>query len=290
MAVVFLDPAPGTNDGFDAASQYQMVPAFGGIRRMALWVQPDEAEDVIVYCTDPNRAHLFGLHAIEGHAATRGSGFFVRRNSAIRFFIGGRDPGPATLAVETVGGKPRGFLLLSVKAQPYYTYQLAIISDSKHVPAKDLAGANLAANMLGAEKLWLEQANVMLARVGAINDVVVPGNLGDRIVIDDPKVLGAISNASRTSQLVQASLYIYGTWDIITSSTDLVGGLNTGNMCFIENQFGGRVGQLICAHEVGHALGLPHSAGDSRTDLLMTPFGITNDFLDMWDIETANRL
>src|SRR5437762_3113679 len=107
MAVLFMDPTPSTHDGFDAAAQYQMVPA-GGVRSMGLWIQPDETEDVIVYSADPNKAHLFGLYTIQGQAAIQGSGYFVKRDSAIRFFIGGRDPGPTTLIVETVTGKPRG--------------------------------------------------------------------------------------------------------------------------------------------------------------------------------------
>ena len=148
MAVVFLDPAPTIHDGFDVASQYQMVPA-GGVRRMALWVQASETEDVIVYCADPNKAHLFALYTLQGHAAIQGSGYFVKRDSAIRFFIGGRDPGATTLNVETVSGKLRGFLLLSVKPPLRRTYQLAILSDPIHVPAKELVGNNLATNMRG---------------------------------------------------------------------------------------------------------------------------------------------
>ncbi len=63
MPALFLDPAPGINDGFDFDDAYQMVPA-GGARRMGFWVQPDEPEDVIVYCTDPNKAYLYGLYTI----------------------------------------------------------------------------------------------------------------------------------------------------------------------------------------------------------------------------------
>ncbi len=144
MTVVFLDPQPGANDGFDVEAQYQMVPA-GGSRPMGFLAQDDEPEDVIVYCTDPNKAYLWGLYIIQGHAAIQGSGYFVKRGAAIRFFIGGRDAGATVLRAETVSGKPRGFLLLSVKPQLRLTYQLAIISDPIHVPAKDLVGANLAA-------------------------------------------------------------------------------------------------------------------------------------------------
>jgi len=44
----------------------------------------------------------------------------------------------------------------------------------------------------------------------------------------------------------------------------------------------------MCAHEIGHALGVPHSEGDPT--LLMAAAGVNNDFIDMRDIETANQL
>jgi hypothetical protein len=192
------------------------------------------------------------------------------------------------LVVETLKGVPRGFLLLSVKQQFRRSYQLAVISDPIHVPAKDLVGANLAANMLGAAKIWLAQANVMLQRVGAINDVVVPIDLGDPIVLDDPVIYSAIIQASFTKQLVQADLFIYGTWNIVYRTSTLPAGSTVFNTCFVENAWSGRAGELLSAHEVGHGLGLPHSNG--RADFLMSPDSLNNDFLDMWDIEGANRL
>lgn len=289
MTVVFMDPSPLPNKGFDAISQYQMVPAHGGVRGMGIWLQADEPEDVIVYCADPNKAHLWGLYVIQGHAAIQGSGYFIKRDSAIRFFIGGRDPGPTTLIVESVTGKPRGFLLLSVKSQLKMTYQVAVLSDPFHVPPKDIVAQNLVDNMSGAAKLWLEQANVVLEKVGGIIDAIVPFDLGNSIVIDDPVNLAAIAKASLTPQQVPANLFIYGTWDLIYASSSTVIGSNTLNMCFVENQFVGRVGQLLCAHEVGHALTLPHSS--QASGLLMSPL-ITNvtDRLDMWDVEMSNRL
>jgi hypothetical protein len=289
MAIAFLDPAPGTPDGFDQTSPYQMVPV-GGVRRMGLFVQASETEDVVVFCADPNKAELFGLFTVQGQPATaRGAGFLVKRNSGIRFFIGGRNPGPTMVIVETLSGALRGFLLLSVKPQRRVTYQLAIISDPIHVPAKNQMGLNLATNALGAAKIWLEQANVALVRVGPINDVVVPTDIDDPIVIDDPVTFPAIMKASQTPQLVAADLFIYGTWDIVyTDRTVPVAASSRANVCFIENQLSGRIGTLLCAHEIGHFLNLPHSTGDPN--LLMTSGGVRNEVLDMFDIEFANPL
>lgn len=287
MAIVFLDPALTPHDGFDVNSQYQMVPA-GGIRSMAFGfiADEDENEDVVIYCADPNKAFLFGLYTIQGQATIRGSGYFVKHNSFIRFFIGGRDPGATTLNVETVTGRPRGFLLLSVKPPLFLTYQLAIISDAIHVPDKAMKGNNLADNMLNAAKIWLAQANVTLMRVGPINDVTVPTNLGDPIFIDRLDIVQAIMQATFTKDYVPANLYIYGTWNILYTTNPNVAGSTSGNMCFIENQLSNRNGELLSSHEVGHALDLQHATGDQ----LMNGQAIANDFLDMWEIEWANRL
>jgi hypothetical protein len=260
----------------------------GGVRRMGLFVQADETEDCIVFVSNPNHASVFGLFVIQGTASVAGSGFFIKRNSAIRFFISGRDAGSTTLMVETVSGKARGFLLISVKPPLFRTYQLAIISDPIHVPDKVAMGNNLAINMLGAARIWLAQANVVLNRVGPINDVVVPRDLKDPIVIDDPENENVIVRAMFTKDLVKAHLFIIGTWDIVYSTSTLPAGSTSNDLtkCFIENQATGRSGELLCAHEVGHALRLRHT--EDNNQLLMTSGGIINDLLDMRDIETAN--
>jgi hypothetical protein len=38
----------------------------GGSRRLAFWAQDDEPGDVIVYCTDPDKAYLWALYVIRG--------------------------------------------------------------------------------------------------------------------------------------------------------------------------------------------------------------------------------
>ncbi len=144
--------------------------------------------------------------------------------------------------------------------------------------------------MLAASKIWRDQANISLERVGPINDVVVPVDLGDPLFNDACNKVVAIAQASMTNQFWQANLYIYGTWNLEYRSNKNVGGSTTYNMCFVENQWSGRPGALVCAHELGHALGLAHSGTEGRIDLLMQGSAINNDFLDMLDIEWTNRL
>ena len=140
--------------------------------------------------------------------------------------------------------------------------------------------------LIGPLLVLIMRHDVVLQRVGPINDVVVPRDLKDPIVIDDPANMDAIFKATFTKDIVRADLFIYCTWDIVYSTSTRPAGSTQGNMCFVENQLNGRIGELLSAHEVGHALGLPHT--EDNLSLLMTSGGINNDLLDMRDIETAN--
>jgi hypothetical protein len=293
MAIIFMDPDPTHNDGFDVAAQYHMIPARGN-RKIALWATDEEKEDLLVYSADPNKAFISDAKAIRGRVSQAGSGFLLQRSAdgfkdvAVTFSIGGRDPGSTVLKVETERGRLRGFLLVSVKAEYRLTYQLCVVRDPIHIPAKELVGANLAQNMLIAEKIWLDQANVRLTRVGGFNDVFVPINLEDPIVIDRQKNYDAIVKATKNKDIVSANLYVYCTWDLVYETNPNVGGSATYNTCFVENQFSGKAGGMLCAHEIGHMLGLGHN--DVAQGYLMNALGSGSDLLDTYEIETANRL
>ena len=160
---------------------------------------------------------------------------------------------------------------MSIKPRRTITYQLGIVSDGIHVPDFNLCSQNLIRNMLGAEKIWLGQANIELKRLGVVNDVRVNWDLKDPIVIDDPIVMSLIAFSSLTKDFAQAQLYIYGTWDLIYHDNPNVAGSNFANLCFVENAATGASGEMLCAHEVGHALGLPHLP-ITDSSFLMHPF------------------
>jgi len=61
-------------------------------------------------------------------------------------------------------------------------------------------------NMLGAAKIWLEQANILFERVGDVNPVVVPMVLGDPLYLDDTDKFIAIQQANYMPQLVLADM------------------------------------------------------------------------------------
>ncbi|WP_342359482.1 matrixin family metalloprotease [Terrarubrum flagellatum] len=290
MAVVFLDPEPSTGDGFDVAAQYQMVPS-GGHRRMGLWVQADETEDVIIYPADPNKIGLWGLYTIDGRpAVTRGAGYQVARNSAIRFFMRGRDPGPTALIVETVSGKPRSFLLVSVKTQRALTYQLYVLSDAVRKPNIVESGGEMKTIMADVARLFIEQANVKLTQVGdianaaALLDLNARDPLKRRIFLDDPTIFSAIASAALAAPHAIADLYIFRTWDIVIESKPDLVGLATGNCCFVENFPPGNRATSLYAHEIGHNLGLFH---DNDAQHIMFP-NIGGLSFSMHDIETMN--
>jgi hypothetical protein len=292
MSCLFLDPDRNLpNQGFDLERQYQMVPA-GGTRRMGFAMLPDEPEDVIIYCDNPNKAFLWSLYALTGKAVPQGSGYLIARNSAVRFYITGRDLGPAAIRVESVSGKMRGFLLISVKplVGPL-TYQLHILSDMKHVPDKAKAAAEMITTMQAVEPIFLKQANIQLKRVGPIKDVIVPTNLGDKLgdklVIDKPETIKAIYEASQSISPSIAHINIFYTWNLVYTKKRDVGGSTIGNYCFIENVPPGNWTTYAYAHEIGHARGLGHS--DEAYDIMFgSPNNVYPKAFSEFEIEALN--
>src|SRR5215469_7349631 len=111
-----------------------------------------------------------------------------------------------------------------------------------------------------------------LAEQRARKYVIVPTNLGDKIVIDKPETIKAIYEASQAISPSIAHLNIFYTWDLVYTKKKDVGGSNSGNYCFIENVPPGNWTTYAYAHEIGHARGLEHS--DEAYDIM---FGSTNN-------------
>jgi hypothetical protein len=292
LSLGFFDPAPFAlkfQRGFDDDPEYQMVP-LGGTRDVGLQSFLNEPGDVFVFVNDRGKANIKSFIGLAGvPPVAQGDGLILSPNSGVLLTIEGLAPGRTKIVAEAVNGGRRRVCRLSVKPRLSLTYQLGIISDGIHVPDKTLCGRNLQTNMLGAERIWLSHANVELKRVGAINDVKVAWNLNDPIVIDDPIVTSLIAHATVTKDMVQAHLYIYGTWDVVYHNKSGVAGSTTGNLCFIENASVGRFGELLCAHEVGHAIGLHHPV-IAQTSQLMNGDGISDERLLAGEIEISNPL
>lgn len=292
LSLGFFDPSPPAEKfkrGFDEDPEYQMVP-LGETRTVLLHSFLNEPGDVFVFVDDRSKARIknfFGTSGAPPEAAD--DGLVLHSNSAVLLTIEGIAPGRTRIVAESATLGRRRSCRLSVKPRLPITYQLAVLSDGIHVPDFNLCSRNLAANMQGAERIWRDHANIELKRVGAINDVKVPWDLKDPIVIDDPVNFARIVQSTLTKDFAQAQLYIYCTWDIVYHNSTLVGGSTAGNLCFIENQFNGRVGELICAHEVGHALGLRHPTLPDP-EQLMTGDPIFDERVRQAEIEHINPL
>jgi hypothetical protein len=291
LSLGFFDPAPSGlkfRRGFDDEPEYQMVP-LGGTQTVGLQVL-NEPGDVFVFVNDRSKAVIKSFFGAFGTPpVAQGDGLVLKPNSAVLLTIEGISVGRTKIVVESVNGGRRRVCRLSVKPIRLVTYQLGIVTDSVRVrkpPEFDRAAITLIDNMLGAERIWLSHANVALARVGPTNKVKVESDIKDPIVIDDPKTLALIDDASQTEDRVQADIYIYGCWDVVYRDNDKIGGSTTGNRCFVEG-WNGRIGELICAHEVGHAFGLGHPPSTDFS-LLMFGEGISDERLLAGEIEIAN--
>ena len=94
-------------------------------------------------------------------------------------------------------------------------------------------------------------------------------------------------HSSLTRDFAQAHIYIYHSWDVVYHDKN-PGGSTTDNLCFVEDWVG-RIGELVCAQEVGHALGLDHPP-TIEPSLLMTAQSIADERLLAGEIEIANPL
>lgn len=294
MSLEFFDPAPTAlkfRKGFDNEPEYQMIP-LGGTRDVGLHIFLDEPTDVFVFVNDRSKAVIRSFFTTRGSAPVAvGDGLVFKKDSQVLLTIAGIGSGRTKIVVEPVNGGRQRFCRLSIKPKRPVTYQLGIISDAVRPPDFERyvnrASSGLLDNMAGAERIWLSHANVELRRVGPINSVKVPWDIGEHIFVDDPIVRALIIHSSLTRDFAQAHMYIYHSWDVVYHDKN-PGGSTTDNLCFVEDWVG-RIGELVCAHEVGHALGLDHPP-TTEPSLLMTAQSIADERLLAGQIEIANPL
>lgn len=285
MSIIFMHPSASTTSGFDAEAQYQMLPS-GGVRSMAIWA-PGETEDLLIYPADPNKVGLFGLFALQGKAAVRGAGFSLQKEGAARFFLSGRDPGPTTLIVETERGRPRGFLLISVKPLRTVTYQLYVLNDAIRHPDLASSVTEMATNINAAAKLLFDQANIkLISATGGALAPIVSDDIGKEIIIDDPVTFAKILTAWQALKPPQADLHIFLTWDLkYVTGVDVQGSMHF-SFCFVENVAPGPIATCLYAHEIGHGLG--QTLHSETTNDVMFPNILANTHYSMRDIEIMN--
>jgi hypothetical protein len=274
-------------DGFDWDTRYQMVPFQG--RRGGFHV--DSADEALEVTFEPPGIARFEARIfIPPGVSVSDFAIAVPPRTSLRFEMVGVKHGNATMVVHNPAGKPLAHLLVSVKKEIPKTYSICMLRDMVHL--SPWSEQKLRPIMQRVHSCFLRQANIRLSeRTSTIFQINVSDrNLGGPIVLDKKPVPGNKSVAEiiklRTPENAKsADFVIYFTWAIRHVGKDFVG-LNSGASCYVEfNRFVEEENFLTTAHEIGHALGLDHSAAD-----LMAGDGSSRSaFLKQFEIDMANR-
>jgi len=199
---------------------------------------------------------------------------FDNATATIRDFtmFGLREGRTEVLALD--GDKVLASMVVSVKRSRTIRYNLHTLQDVFRPKdrANDNSLAEIAALMPTVEKAYLNQANVILLKERE-NKLYVPTNLRDPFdpASDDVVYGGTTSYEAVLKELDRQgfrpnfdTLNVISTWNIADESADrLVMGLSDRNerVSFVERTGGGVPAICNTAHEIGHALGLPHNEG-----------------------------
>jgi hypothetical protein len=248
-------------DGFDAAAGYQMVP-FGGRRLMGVATDNERAT---LQMKNPSVATILP-NLIPGPGVAK---FDVEQNTRLLFQILPLHVGRTELVLSTASGRTRQALTISVKAKWVEKVQPILLSDIRRATTRSLEDVQTILAVV--RQSYLQQANVDL-QVATPVSVSVPADLGSPIVPADTPTRVAIHRAVPPAFMSDPLLVrLFCCWDVDDAN---VRGATLGRDGFVED--GGTTTDFktraTFAHEVGHALGLPHH--DDNTGL-MFPFSGT---------------
>lgn len=296
------DPVLGLFDGFDPKSLYQMVPEQDTRRGIKITTAAEPVE----VSFEPENIARFGARSFMPPTNTPVQDYFMvlGPRTLAKFDLFGQREGQTLLTIKNGKGVALESLIVSVKKPLRKTYSLCLVHDMRRrspwLPPNDPTQPSppppdsvVRPMMEAVRKVFLQQANVILAQAGAKTfDVTINDrNLGDPIVLDsiakpENQSVSSLIVARSPSGVFGADFIIYLTWDIREKRSDFVG-LNVGKICFVEyNSLNPRENGLTTAHELGHALGLAHNG----RDLLMAGDGVSrSSLLQQFEIDTVNR-
>ncbi len=269
-------------DGFDPKVIYQMVPV-GGTREMAVVTDADECT-IIVDPPDVARMQRFVFirPLLEVPREFRAA---VTPNNRITFQIFGQKKGNTSIFLVDRNGRMISVLQVSVKDKVRKQIAACRLNDRVHMCPFSVA--EIPRIIDGVKKTYLQQANIELVHIGDIQEVTTPEDLGNPLVMDKPGNLEAVI---RKTPLVafRADFCLYFTWDLRSVSKGNIVGQNFGFSCFVEQVNDLFENSITAAHELGHGLGLSHSAPAAK-GLMAADGNSRSSKIQQFEIDSINQ-
>jgi hypothetical protein len=286
MPVSFSKDGPlGAFDGFDAATNYQMVPVHDK-REITVTTQ----NECLLEVSDPSVASMANFLRLGGPPFPTPSlttdSITLPARSRVQFSILGKLVGHTELTFTETDTHSQ-LLLISVKSKLPKKYALCFLKDIRRATVRPKLEAE--DMMKKVSQTFLQQANIDLQFSPPSTDVTVPRDLGNPLLLGKLDVRAAILNAT-PDNLFSLDIRVYCSWDVedlrpVNKDTDL--GITFGSSSFIQD--GGAVNEvpMIFGHEVGHALGLNHNGNIDR--LMFPTTDSRSSKLAQFEIDTVNQ-
>jgi hypothetical protein len=277
--IVKAGPTDATllSGGFVGADgrKYQMIPTGS----KSNWRVSVQGGTVRITSGDPNIAALADgfAHPLPRNLLTINS---TSQKDTDFFILAGQSPGRTVIVAEDARGRNLDTLVVSVKNVVPKTFMIHRLRN--RTMRSNRTTDELVSMLRTVKATYLTQANVVLAQIGVVNDLVVANDYGDPIDMQRRRPIHG--NAGETTDFngdVLTALNkdnLFGRADFhMVGTCQLIGALGTTpdfkNICYVAHTFEQNASIKLeqetttYAHELGHAFGLRHP-GHGITDMM----------------------
>jgi hypothetical protein len=208
------------------------------------------------------------------------------------FILAGQSPGRTVIVAEDARGQNLDALTISVKNVVPKTIMIHRLRN--RTMQSNRTHDELISMLRTVKATYLTQANVVLAQIGNVNDLVVANDYGDPIDMQRRRpVRGKSETIDFNGDVVEALKKdnLFGRADFhVVGTCQLIGSLgvtpNFKNICYVSHTFEQNVTIKLVqetttyAHELGHGFGLRH-LGHAITDMMAegNVIGHVNSFI-----------
>jgi hypothetical protein len=208
------------------------------------------------------------------------------------FILAGQGPGRTVLVAEDARGRNLDTLTISVKTVVPKTFMIHRLCN--RTMQSNRTPNELISMMRTVKTTYLNQANVVLAQIGNVNDLFVTNDYGNPIALDRRRPVHGSSETIVFNDDVERTLKkdnLFGRADFhMVGTCQMIGPLGTTpdfkNICYVAHTFEQDASIKLdqetttYAHELGHAFGLRH-AGHAITEMMVegNVIGHLNSFI-----------